>query len=130
MPEPIKAAMNARAPSITETICRLLAAPGELSFRAFSAANRTRCETAFHPLHDWSATDWACALGGECGELLNKIKKRRRGEYITDQEIADEAGDIVAYLDLLLQREGIDLAAAVHRKFNRVSERIGSEVKL
>lgn len=117
-------------PPLTRALLTTLPLPGELTFRQFGVANRVRCEKAFHPLREWSATDWACALGGEVGELLNKIKKRRRGEDISDEEIEDEAGDIVAYLDLLLQREGLDLATAVKRKFNKVSDRVGSGVKL
>ncbi len=38
--------------------------------------------------------------------------------------------NVVTYLDLLAHRAGIDLAAATISKWNRVSERVGSSVRL
>lgn len=102
----------------------------ELSFAAFAASNRVRCQQSFHAISGWSPTDWACAVAGEVGELCNLVKKHRRGEHVPVSDIADEAGDVVAYLDLLCQRFGIRLEDAVRDKFNRVSVRIGSGVIL
>lgn len=101
-----------------------------LTFEALRGANVRRCEEAFHPLDDWSETDWATALAGEVGEACNLLKKRRRGEDIPTQEVADELADVMLYLDLLAARMGIDLEDAVKRKFNAVSERRGSTVFL
>jgi NTP pyrophosphatase (non-canonical NTP hydrolase) len=78
----------------------------------------------------WSPTDWMTALAGEVGEAANLIKKRRRGEYIPTADIATELADVQAYLDLLADNLGIDLAEATRAKFNVVSERVGSEVRL
>ncbi len=92
-------------------------------------SNPIRCITAFgKAVHEWSPTDWACAVGGETGELLNKIKKLRRGDTIPLIEVADEAADIVIYLDLLCHRMGIDLAEAIRRKFNQVSTEKGVDI--
>jgi hypothetical protein len=40
----------------------------------------------------------------------------------------DELADVVTYLDILAFRCGVDLGAATMSKFNRVSERVGSDV--
>ncbi len=67
---------------------------------------------------------------GEGGELCNMLKKRRRGEAIPDKDIAHELADIQIYLDLLAQRLGINLEAAVIEKFNIVSAKRGSDIRL
>lgn len=43
----------------------------EIRFSELSEANRQRCEEVFHPIDEWSPTDWACAMGGECGETVS-----------------------------------------------------------
>lgn len=101
-----------------------------LTFEQLRDANVRRCEQAFHPVNDWSLTDWATALAGEVGEACNLIKKRRRGEEIPTEAIAEELADVVMYLDLLAARLGIDLEAAVRAKFNVVSDRRGSGIRL
>lgn len=78
----------------------------------------------------WTIADWACAVGGECGELLNKIKKLRRGDDIKLGDVADEMADTVIYLDLLASELGIDLAQAVRNKFNRTSAQFGVDILL
>lgn len=83
-----------------------------------------------HKDNPWTASDWAMAVTGEFGELCNMLKKRRRGEDISQEAIAKEFGDTLAYLDLLAQCVGIDLWAATISKFNEVSDRIGSDYKL
>lgn len=113
-----------------------------LSFAELRKANLTRCEGTFHPINAWSPTDWATALAGEIGEACNLIKKLRRlddadAELDTELrraclrgEIAKELADAVIYADLLAERLGIDLGAAVREKFNLVSERRGSSIRL
>ncbi len=101
-----------------------------LSFEKFREANVERCNKSFHLLNEWSACDWMTALAGEVGETANLIKKRRRGEKICKQDIADELADVVAYVDLLAASLDIDLSDAVIKKFNEVSDRVKSEIKL
>lgn len=113
-----------------------------LSFSELSRINRIRCESAFHKLDTWSPADWATAMGGECGEALNVVKKLRRledGKQLANiptnhsslvEHLGDELADMVVYADLLAQRMGIDLGEAVIRKFNKVSERVGSACRL
>jgi NTP pyrophosphatase (non-canonical NTP hydrolase) len=95
-----------------------------VTLREFSRANAARCQDVFHSVDAWSQTDWATALAGEVGEYCNLVKKRRRGEAIPDQLIADELGDILAYLDLNATAAGLDLSRAAVSKFNAVSERV------
>lgn len=102
----------------------------ELTFEKLRKANAERCEKHFHQISAWSESDWAVALAGEVGELCNMIKKRRRGEDIPTQELAKELGDIVAYADLLATRLGLKLVVCVQEKFDEVSDRKQSTIKL
>jgi len=106
----------------------------KLTFDEFRAANRARC-LKWHPegIESWSDSDWMTAIVGELGELAGLIKMRNRerdglpGNKFspTDEQIAKEAADVFTYLDLLCERNGIDLGQAAARKFNEVSERVG-----
>jgi hypothetical protein len=73
-------------------------------------------------------------MAGEAGEACNVSKKIIRGDYadLSDGygDLLDEVADAVIYADLVCQQLGVPLAVAVARKFNKVSERVGSEVKL
>jgi len=93
-----------------------------VTFSQLRVANLGRCLEVFHPLEDWSPTDWATAVSGEVGEACNLIKKMRRGEPVAPMEVASELADAVIYLDLLAARLGIDLGRAVAYKFNHVSD--------
>ena len=102
-----------------------------LTFEQLQEANLLRCENSFkHSINDWSPTDWACALAGEVGEACNLIKKFRRGENISAHDIADEIADAVIYADLLCTRLEVNLQDAIRRKFNEVSDRVKSEIRL
>lgn len=108
------------------------------------------------PEDPWSLADWANAMQGESGEAGNIVKKLRRIEagmwdsqlYPGDstaklamlpsqeahlrliEKLADEIADTILYADLLAAKAGIDLTAAVRRKFNRVSEAQGFPERL
>lgn len=113
-----------------------------LTFEELRVANVERCEQVFHKLHDWSPTDWACAFAGEAGETCNTIKKLRRldgadSDKDTEMErerliteAVKELADTVIYADLLAAALGRDLGLYVRNKFNEVSDRRGSKVKL
>jgi len=70
-------------------------------------------------------------LAGEVGEACNVIKKLERerlgilGSRATVEELADELADVVICADLIAMHYGIDLEAAVARKFNATSEKVG-----
>lgn len=81
----------------------------------------------------WDLPRWGNAVAGETGEMCNIIKKIDRGDFNLDsgrQDLADEVGDIVCYLDLLCQHAGIDLKSAIVHKFNKTSYKIGSDITL
>lgn len=113
-----------------------------LSFYVLRKANVSRCEDVFHPVNSWSPTDWATAMAGECGEACNDVKKLRRLDG-ADSEIdtpmareeligavASELADLIIYADLLAARLGIDLNRAITNKFNHVSAKRGSKIRL
>jgi NTP pyrophosphatase (non-canonical NTP hydrolase) len=114
-----------------------------LSFAELRAANRARLpqfkNARGEPAHsqpdgsDWSDSDWLMAVTGELGEFANLRKKLLRGDMTREQAmpmLADELADVATYLDILAFRLGIDLGAAIVDKFNRVSERVGADVRL
>jgi NTP pyrophosphatase (non-canonical NTP hydrolase) len=78
-----------------------------------------------------SLTYRANELAGETGEACNIAKKLERerlglpGSRATVEQLADELGDVVICADLLATSEGIDLGAAVARKFNATSRKVG-----
>lgn len=106
----------------------------QLTFNEFRAANVARC-LKWHPqgIQSWSSADWLTAITGELGELASLVKMRNRerdglpGNKFspTDKQIADEAADVLTYLDLFCAANGIDLARAAAEKFNEVSQRVG-----
>lgn len=108
----------------------IIKGPSCLSFNALRAANVVRCVESFHPIDQWTETDWACALAGEVGELCNLVKKRRRGEDVTPEELMKEAADVVIYADLVAAKYRRSLGEAVCLKFDEVSERRKSKVKI
>ncbi len=90
-----------------------------------------RCNTSFsRGLMDWSPTDWSNAMAGECGETCNLTKKMLRGDSIPLQDVAFEIADVIIYADLLAARLGIDLVATIREKFNIVSDRVSSPIRM
>ena len=138
MPEPYegftKAVLGDERKSLIERITRPqpahLIRNLSLTFHELRVANVARCNDVFHPFEEWDGRDWAVALTGEVGEMCNLLKKMRRGEDIPIQELAKEMADIMIYLDLLAASFEIDLAKEVILKFNEVSEKRGSQIKL
>jgi NTP pyrophosphatase (non-canonical NTP hydrolase) len=98
-------------------------------FAQLRRATVTRCESVWFRIKDWTATDWACALAGEVGEVCDAATKLKRGDG-TVQAVADELGDVLAYADLLAASLDLDLWQTVCEKFNAVSERWRSPIRL
>lgn len=75
-------------------------------------------------------------LAGETGEACNVIKKLERermglvGSRDTWEHLAEELADVVICADLIAMDVGIDLDAAVRRKFNMTSEKYGLSVRM
>jgi hypothetical protein len=129
-----------------------------LSFAALRGANTARLPQ-FKNKHgglahsepdgsDWSPAQWLQAMVGELGEFANIRKKFERGDLSRDEyELAarKELADVQIYLDILAMRAldgvfcgrvtethptGVDLGRAVIEKFNEVSVRVDSNVRL
>ena len=114
-----------------------------LTFNALRGANRARLPQFKNgkgePAHskpdgsDWCLAQWCNAVTGELGEAANLIKKIERGDMSLDEariELGKEFADIVTYLDILSDQAGVDLGQATIDKFNEISERVGSTVRL
>lgn len=114
-----------------------------LTFNALRGANRARLPQ-FRNRHgqlahskpdgsDWSPAQWLQAVLGELGEYANLRKKYERGD-VDDSAFkagaAKELADVVTYIDILALQLGIDLGQATMDKFNEVSQRVGSNVRL
>ncbi|MNH49298.1 MazG nucleotide pyrophosphohydrolase domain protein [compost metagenome] len=75
-------------------------------------------------------------LAGEVGEACNVVKKLERerlgilGSRATVDELADELADVLICADLIAMHYGIDLEAAVAKKFNATSEKVGLAARL
>lgn len=112
-----------------------------MNFATLRAANLSRC-ARWHPrgLNEWSLSDWGVATAGEMGEALNVVKKLNRerdgiaGNTLSEdelrRELADEIADVAIYLDIMAASEGIDLAEAIARKFNKTSKKVGFPERL
>lgn len=112
----------------------------ELTFRELTEKSMSRRDRWHHvDTIPWTGADWSNAMCGEAGEAANVVKKLRRHETgmpdvltvpVLREKLADELGDVVAYLVLLANHYEIDLGVAVARKFNEVSVREGFPEKL
>lgn len=110
-----------------------------LTFKQLHAASFARM-THFKdrygdPIHPPSGEgfDWFNALVGEVGEYAGWKKKYDRGDidYTTFlEEAGKELADIQCYLAILAGVLGIDLGQTTIGKFNEVSGRVHSDVRL
>ncbi len=105
----------------------------DLTFKKLREKNKKRLEKIHPKSLEWSTSDWILALTGELGELCGDIKKVLRGNT-TWEEVKENAGkelaDIMIYLDCVAYNLGIDLDKVVIQKFNEVSDKFGSKIKL
>ena len=108
-----------------------------VTFESLRNANVQREITAYkyRLCRNWTLSDWTNAMAGEAGEACNLTKKIS----LSDDEIAiqrfradlsKEIADIVIYADLLAHKLGKNLPEIIQEKFNEVSERIGSNIRL
>lgn len=105
-----------------------------LDFKFLRKANSSRRDRWHTGADDWTGADWSNAMCGEAGEAANIVKKLRRREtrvgttYNTPEvdellpSLVEELADVVLYADLLADKYGLDLEAAIIQKFNSVSE--------
>jgi NTP pyrophosphatase (non-canonical NTP hydrolase) len=81
-------------------------------------------------------------MAGEAGEVCNAVKKLRRlvdgtntakdpqSESECVKAIGKELADTIIYCDLLAARLGLDLSTEIEAKFNEVSRRMNSSIRL
>lgn len=113
-----------------------------LTFAKFSETNRKRCESpvpngfgeSIIPGSEYDAEHWALAAGEEMGEVIGAVLgmtgRKARKKHLTKEDVCNEIGDVVACLDLLAQSIGSSVGECARTKFNMVSDRIGSNIKL
>ncbi len=110
-----------------------------ISIRDFHEANerRRRSSSSGGTESTWNLTDWTNELCGEAGELANLAKKVRRARPYQDPtleqampDLAKEIADVVICASLVAGYLGIDLEKAIREKFNIVSDRMGSDIRL
>jgi len=96
-----------------------------LTFAELQATSVIRCLRWHGPDTDpWSGADWSNAMGGECGEAQNVVKKLRRVETRTGAQLqpppeqlqamlGEELADVICYAVLVARAviQGV-LAAA------------------
>ncbi|MGH9931717.1 MAG: hypothetical protein ACREA9_21145 [Pyrinomonadaceae bacterium] len=104
----------------------------QLSFKELRAVSLKRCNESFFHIESRDGPWWGNAMAGECGEACNVVKKIDRDGWSEELQLklAKELADVVTYADLLAARFGIDLGQAVTAKFNEVSARVGSDLRL
>lgn len=109
----------------------------DISWHELRQANIDRDADVFHEIDTWTPSQWAVAMAGEIGEALNWLKKLNRKRKIDEgeaalyiKEVSHELADAIVYMDLFAQSLHIDLPTAIREKFNIVSEREGSSVRL
>ena len=71
---------------------------------------------------NWSKLYLAVALGGECGELLNVVKKEHRDKVELRDRVRDEAGDVLFYLVALLDKWGLTLEECLQANCEKLSD--------
>ncbi len=71
---------------------------------------------------NWSKLYLAVALGGECGELLNVVKKEHRDKREMRERVLSEAGDCLFYLVALLMKYDLSLEDCVRANEEKLSD--------
>lgn len=71
---------------------------------------------------------YSIAMGGEAGEVLNNLKKLKRGDPINKEEffkdLAEETADVITFGFLLLSELGVDPEKTLLDKFEKVNRRL------
>ncbi len=65
----------------------------------------------------------ALGLGGEAGEVLEKVKKKLRDNKFDKAEVAKELGDVLWYLARLADSIGYPLSVIADINFDKLSSR-------
>lgn len=102
-----------------------------LTFQHLYEANKDRFQSVYGcRLNDVSIERWVLTVCSETGDLAKLVNRRVNGDTISDLEILREAASIVIQVDLMVSALGYELSNAVSEKFDNVSDRVESLVKL
>lgn len=73
--------------------------------------------------------NWALGLTGEAGEVANKVKKQvlYADAKVTDDQIADELGDVLWYLTALAKECGYSLQEIAEMNVEKLKARHGGQ---
>lgn len=83
-----------------------------------------KCQTTWR--HDFIKVQ-KCSCGQELGDVTPTADPRIEAELRS--ALREEIADVFIYLDLLAQSQGFNLEAAVRDKFNKTSQKIGSQIE-
>lgn len=107
----------------------------QLTFNEFSKLNAERCKTDFgRKVCAETAPIHALAACGEVGEMAQEMKrimdKPGYPDVIAIKKLLFEAADAFTYLDLIASHFGFTFHEVLIEKFNIVSDRVGSKIKI
>lgn len=71
---------------------------------------------------NWSKLYLGVALGGECGKLLNIVKKEHRDKVELRDRVRDEAGDVLFYLVALLDKYQLTMEECLQANMEKLSD--------
>ena len=94
----------------------------------FNEFQKKSWETAVYPNKGDNITYPALGLGGESGEVLEKIKKIIRDESFEisedkKQELSKEIGDVLWYIAALSSELGLELNDVAEKNINKLQSR-------
>lgn len=97
--------------------------PEEYQSQAMRTCARAEGERAFSP-DQLQTLNAALGLSGEAGELVDYIKKGFfHGHALSPEKIADEAGDVLWYLAVLLDAFGLKLEDVMRQNVAKLRRR-------
>lgn len=97
-----------------------------ISFDELRQKNITRCPDYGFAVEDKSPVEWFDRVWDEVLELAHAVESHDT----STRDIGKEIADVVTFCDLLATRYGFNLDKLVLDKFNEVSERVGSDVRM
>lgn len=65
----------------------------------------------------------ALGLGGESGEVLEKVKKLIRDGVFEPEEVVKELGDVLWYISRLCNAMGYEMGDVANRNYNKLRDR-------
>lgn len=95
-----------------------------ISFDELRRKNIERCPHYGYPVEERTPIEWLDRLYDEVLELSHAVESHNK------QDIGKEIADVVTFCDLLATRYGFNLGDLVLDKFNEISQRVGSDVRM